>query len=194
MSVETPHNIEGVQLNNMESRKRPLGGKVALVTEFSQDTSAEIAIWLSEKGAQIIGIVGNSRKEQEDAKKAAIHIDYRGGDIELVHKDIKITEDRKRLGARLGKLSGGKLDILVLNNLGTETNSTLLDEFLPCMNERGTIILVGQEDEAMESLRERVQIMPGFNRKEASFFIVCPPVERIEKVGKKSSRAFKRIV
>lgn len=173
MSAEIPHNVRETQLN-IEDRERPLKGKIALVTEISQDANAEIAIALSEKGAQIIGIVGNSRKEQEEAKKVAIHIDYSGCDIELVHKDTTSPEDRKRLKVRFDKLSGGELDILVLNDLGTKTNSTLLDEFLPCMNKGGTIILVGHEDEAMESLREGVQIMPGFNEKEVSFFVVSP--------------------
>lgn len=168
---------------HLGNRESPLRGKVALVTEISQDTSAEIAIWLFEKGAQIIGIVGNSRKEQEDARRVAIHIDYSGGNIELVHKDIKIAEDRKRLVARLDKLRGGKLDILVLNDLGTLVNSTLLDEFLSCMNEDGKIIVVGHEDEAMELLRERVQIITEFNKKDISFSVVRP--KEGEHIGEK---------
>lgn len=167
---------------HLGNRERHLTGKVAWVTEISQDISAEIAIWLSEKGAQTIGIVGNSRKEQEEAKKVAIHIDYSGGDIEFVHADTASREERERLQTQTAVR---KPDILVLNSLEAKTNNALVFELLPCMNEGGKIILVGHEDEAMESLRERLQINPGFHKKDLSFFVVSPSVERIEEVGKK---------
>lgn len=172
---------------HLGNRERPLRGKVALVTEIAQDTSAEIAIALSEKGAQIIGIVGNSRKNQEEAKKLAIHIDYSGGDIELVYADTASREDRKSLQTQTAVR---KPDILVLNSLGDKTNNALVDELLPFMHEDGKIILVGHEDEAMESLRERLQISPEFNKKGISFFVVCPKIEG-EHIGEKVVKLLK---
>lgn len=165
--------------------EKPLAGKVALVTNITRGVGAEIAIALAQEGVQIMGVVGIN-DSREEAKKDAIHIDYNGGWMDLVSANLNTSEGREKVRTRVGEV-----DILVFPSLVTEGNNTLIDGFLPYIREGGKIVLVGREDEAMESLREGLRVNAEFHKKGISFFVVSP-VERIEEIGKKVAEILKR--
>ncbi len=159
--------------NLTENRERPLGGKVALVTGISQVFCAQAAIALAQEGAQVTGIVGNSRKEQEEARKLAMHIEYSGnGIVDIVRVDLTSPEDRKRLQRAVRE----EIDILVVSS-GTneEARSKGSDAWagmLPKMAKGGTVILIGEDNKEEQLSKSRI---PEFQEKGVSFIILCPP-------------------
>lgn len=153
---------------NVENRKR-LEGKIAVIIGNSWGVSGingGIATALAEKGVRIKGVVGNSRKEQEEATKLAMHIEYSGnGIVDIVGANITSPEDRERMQKAVGE----KIDILILDP--SVTNETAIDMVLPKMPEGGTVILIAKDNEEEQLLKSRT---PEFQEKGISFFVVNP--------------------
>lgn len=161
--------VDGVYVN-AENRERKLKGKTAVVIGNSWDVNgvnAEIAIALAREGVQIKGIVGNSRKEHEEARKLSMYIEDKGGDIDIIRADIKSPEDRERLQKEVRE----KIDILILSPLGTEEINAWVD-MLPKVAEGGTVFLIAEDNERGQLLRSAT---PEFQAEGVSFTILCPP-------------------
>lgn len=199
---EVPHGYD--QGRSLESRERPLSGKVALITGSSRDIGAAIAVYLAEEG---VSILGNYLKNPKPAERTRMVIEQMDGFVEFIQADITVSQDRERIANTLDGSCGGKLDILVLNTSGNkdtarnvcvEGNNALVDMFLPKMREGGVIVLLQSvPGHFYDKLRELDKVpdfyepiakakyegeqllrlrIPEFQDKGVSFIIVCPPV------------------
>lgn len=186
--------------NNLESFKRPLTGKVALITGSSRDIGAEIAMALAKEG---VNIFGNYRDKQKRATNVQTAISKINVPVKskFVQADITNEQDRKKLKDTLLNSFHGKLDFLVLSASGaTEeinviANNALVDQFLPFMPKGSTIVFMQSVPGHFE--QEYPELVPEFYQQIAkakyageqslisrteefkengiNFIIICPP-------------------
>ena len=186
--------------DNLENRERPLAGKVALITGSSRDIGAEIAKALAIEGVNIVGNYRNKKKRADEIQETLRSF---GVTSEFVQADITNEDDRKKLKETAENLSGGKLDILVLNASGPSADinvtaaNSLIDEFLPIMPRGSIIVLMQSVPGHFEPQLNKLNMIPEFYRQTAkakhegeeslrsrmkefkengiSFIVVCPP-------------------
>lgn len=188
------------RLGVSENHEKLLVGKFALVTGI-RDIGAEIAVALANEG---VCVIGNYRSRARRAGEVEERIKGAGGKIVSVQADITIPSDRQKLQLALQESSGGKLDILILNASGPGRDinvlaaNALIDDFLPRMNEGGTIVLMqsvpghfepqlrglkvipefynnvaSAKNEGEQSIRKRISEM---EQGKVSLIVVCPPL------------------
>lgn len=186
--------------DNLENRERPLAGKVALITGSSRDIGAEIAKALAIEGVNIVGNYRNKKKRADEIQETLRSF---GVTSEFVQADITNEDDRKKLKETAENLSGGKLDILVLNASGPSADinvtaaNSLVDKFLPIMPRGSIIVLMQSVPGHFEPQLNKLNMIPEFYKPIAkakhegeeslrsrikefkengiSFIVVCPP-------------------
>jgi len=177
-----------------------LSGKVALITGSSRDIGAEIAKALAIEGVNIVGNYRNKKKRADEVQKTLRSF---GVTSEFVQADITNEDDRKKLKETTENLSGGKLDILVLNASGPSADinvtaaNSLVDKFLPIMPRGSIIVLMQSVPGHFEPQLNELKMIPEFYKPIAkakhegeeslrsrikefkengiSFIVVCPP-------------------
>lgn len=186
--------------NDLESFKRPLTGKVALITGSSRDIGAEIAMALAKEGVNIFGNYRDKEKRATNVQTAISNINV-PVKSKFVQADITNEQDRKKLKDTLLNSFRGKLDFLILNASGpTEeinvvANNALVDQFFPFMPRGSTIVFMqsvpGHFEQDYPDLvpefyqqiakakhageKSLISRAEEFKEKGINFIIICPP-------------------
>jgi NAD(P)-dependent dehydrogenase (short-subunit alcohol dehydrogenase family) len=135
---------KGKHMSNKNGQK--LAGKIAVVTGASRGIGRASALALAKEGARIIAHYNSA---SDEAQKLVEEIQKLGGKAEAVGADLAAADGAHQLAAKVRKIAGKKLDIVVAN-AGISHSCTIeeqtVEEFdrLFAVNVRAPFFLVQQ--------------------------------------------------